>query len=203
MWHTIIRRAGVGVAIFVLAIGCQGRPSEKPPIHLERNMYDQNKFKPYATNPLFDDDAAMRTPPAGTVARGSMILDSAYMTGFLSDSTPVAKIPVPITMPLLQRGQERFNIYCSPCHGRVGNGKGIVVTRGYVPPPTYHSDLLRDVPDGHIFDVISHGIRNMPSYQHQIPVDDRWAIVAYVRALQRSENASIEDIPVEKRSQVK
>jgi mono/diheme cytochrome c family protein len=106
-------------------------------------------------------------------------------------------------MELLKRGQERFNIFCSPCHGRLGDGKGIVVERGYSPPPTFHSDRVRSFPDGHIFDVITNGIRNMPPYGPQIPASDRWAIVAYFRALQRSQNATVNDIPVELRDQVK
>ncbi|MBD3299206.1 MAG: c-type cytochrome [candidate division Zixibacteria bacterium] len=145
----------------------------------------------------------MRTPPAGTVPRGALIMDSVFMTGLDADSVPVAEIPDEITMPLLERGQERFDIYCSPCHGRTGDGRGIMVNRGYVPPPTYHSDRLRDVSDGHIFNVITYGIRNMKGYKHQIPPDDRWAIIAYMRALQRSQNATLDDVPQEKRSQLR
>ena len=106
-------------------------------------------------------------------------------------------------MQLIERGQQRFNIYCSPCHGRTGDGRGIVVQRGLLPPPSFHDDRLRKVGDGHIFDVISNGIRNMPSYRAQIPVDDRWAIVSYFRALQRSQNASINDVPAEMRGAIK
>lgn len=189
--------------VALIIVGCQGRPSSREPIHLNPNMDDQEKFEAYERNPLFGDDAAMRTPPLGTVARGALILDSIYQTGFTSDSVPVAQMPVDINLPLLERGRERFDIYCSPCHGRTGDGRGIMVTRGYVPPPTYHSDRLRDIEDGHIFNVISNGIRNMKGYKHQIPVEDRWAIVAYMRALQRSQNASIDDVPPEKRSQLK
>lgn len=105
-------------------------------------------------------------------------------------------------MQLLQRGQERFNIYCSPCHGKTGDGKGIIVQRGMLPPPSFHEARLLQAPDGHFFDVISNGIRNMPTYRHQIPVSDRWAIVAYLRALQRSQNATINDIPVDLRGNV-
>ena len=106
-------------------------------------------------------------------------------------------------MQLLKRGQERFNIYCAPCHGQTGDGQGIVVQRGYLPPPSYHQDRLRKMPDGYIFDVITNGVRNMPSYRHQVPVADRWAIVSYLRALQRSQNATINDIPPEMRETVK
>ena len=104
-----------------------------------------------------------------------------------------------IARDLLKRGQERYNIYCAPCHDQTGSGKGIVVKKGFLPPPSMHLDRLRESPDGHFCDVISNGIRNMPSYKHQIPISDRWAIVAYVRALQRSQNAKTEDVPEELR----
>ena len=108
-----------------------------------------------------------------------------------------------LTIQLLRKGQERYNIFCSPCHGRVGDGKGIMVNRGYVPPPTFHSERLREIQDGYLYDVITNGIRNMPAYRYQVPVDDRWAIVSYLRALQRSQNASLEDIPEPLRENVK
>jgi mono/diheme cytochrome c family protein len=107
----------------------------------------------------------------------------------------VNKMPVKLTSILLERGQKRYNIYCTPCHGLTGSGQGIVIKRGFLPPPSFHLDRLRDIEDGHIFDVISKGIRNMPSYSYQIPVADRWAIVGYFRALQRSQNATLKDIP--------
>ena len=201
--HRLAAHALALACALLMAWGCQGRPASDEPIHLNPNMDDQEKFEPYEANALFGDNAAMRTPPLGTVARGALILDSAFITGLTSDSVPVAAIPIPVTMPLLERGHERFDIYCSPCHGRTGDGRGIVVTRGYVPPPTYHDDRLRDTADGHIFGVITSGIRNMKGYSHQITPEDRWAIVAYMRALQRSQNASLDDVPPEKRSQLK
>jgi len=200
-WWTASRTLVAGLVV-VLVIGCQGRPSTSPPIHLNPNMDDQEKFEPYEANPIFSDSAAMRTPPEGTVARGTLVSDSARQLGLLGESLFVAHVPMDITMPLLERGQERFNIFCSPCHGRLGDGRGIIVQRGYVPPPSFHDERLRNVADGYIFNVITNGIRNMKSYRHQVPVDDRWAIVAYVRALQRSQNATIDDVPQEKRSQL-
>ncbi|MEW5702328.1 MAG: cytochrome c [Candidatus Zixiibacteriota bacterium] len=201
----IARKAGggvVGAALVALAVGCQGQPSEKPPIHLNPNMVDQEKYKAYGASRFFADSAAMRHPPAGTVARGALHENIVFYTGFDVHGDPAAS-PEPVTMPLLHRGQERFNIYCAPCHGRVGDGRGIMVTRGYVPPPSFHDDRIRNMADGVIFDVITNGIRNMPSYSAQIPVTDRWAIIAYLRALQRSQNATLEDIPPEKRGSLK
>lgn len=193
----------VVLAMVAVLSGCQGEPSDKPPIHLNPNMDDQEKYKPYAASKFFADGAAMRVPPPGTIARGELHDDDPYYSGFLKDTICLAKAPVAATMPELTRGEERYDIYCSPCHGRIGDGRGIMVTRGYPPPPSYHDDRLRGVPDGYIFNVITNGIRNMPSYRHQIPVDDRWAIVLYLRALQRSQHATLTDVPEEKRASLK
>jgi len=191
------------VAALAILAGCQGQPSENPPIHLNPNMDDQEKYQPYEASEFFADGAAMRTPPPGTIAQGELHEDIVYYTGFVRDTIYVLQSPVPATIPELKRGEERFNIYCSPCHSRTGDGRGIMVTRGYPPPPSFHDDRLRNVADGYIFNVITNGIRNMPSYRHQIPVDDRWAIVLYLRALQRSQNASFNDVPEEKRASLK
>lgn len=192
-------------AALLLGLGCQGTPSDKPPIHLNPDMDNQPKYKAQSEAPLFKNDASMRLPVAGTVARDELDADQGYYegyTGALEDSNFVEHDPREITLSLLKRGEERFNIYCSPCHSRIGDGRGIMVERGYPPPPSYHSDRIRNFADGYIFYVMTHGIRNMPSYAHQIPTADRWAIVAYVRALQRSQNATINDVPVELREKV-
>ena len=157
--------------------------------HIFHNSFSLGEF--------FDNNATMRVPVEGTVPRGWLREDVEYYTGKTEDGELIDEIPVDITLPLLQRGHERFNIYCSPCHGAVGDGQGVIVKRGYVPPPSFHVERLRNIEDGHIFDVITNGLRNMPSYRHQIPVEDRWAIVAYFRALERSQNASAEDVPDE------
>ena len=193
------------VAILVAAaLGCtRGRPTENTPIHLNPNMDRQQKYLPQSESKFFVDGMTMRKPVAGTVARGELHEDNAYWRGRDDIDSVIAKIPIPVTMQLIERGQQRFNIYCSPCHGRTGDGRGIVVQRGLLPPPSFHDDRLRKVGDGHIFDVISNGIRNMPSYRAQIPVHDRWAIVSYFRALQRSQNASINDVPAEMRGAIK
>lgn len=198
--HTI---ALVSLILVGMMIACQGRPSEEPPIHLNPDMDNQPKYKAQSQSAFFADSAAMRHPVPGTVAREELRADDVYYRGLEADGRPVTKNPVPVDMRMLERGEERFDIYCSPCHGRVGDGRGIMVQRGYVPPPTFHDDRIRQLPDGEIFNVISHGIRNMPAYAHQIPVADRWAVIAYLRALQRSQNAKLEDIPVELQDKVK
>ena len=176
--------------------GCfRGRPSEKPPIHLVPDMDDQPKYKAYQSSEFFKDHSAMRLPVAGTVAREFPVADKRTLEGREEDGDFVARSPVAITLPLLQRGQERYNIFCAPCHSQVGDGQGIMIKKGYIPPPTFHSDRLRQLEDGYLFEVISHGIRNMPAYGPQVPVDDRWAIVGYIRALQRSQHATRRDVP--------
>jgi len=196
----------IALAVAMLLIdGCvRGMPSKKPPIHIIPDMDDQPKFKPQSENDFFPDSASMRPLVPGTVARGWLREDVIFYTGMdLQTDDFVKTSPVEITLTGLQRGQERFNIYCSVCHSRLGDGKGIMLERGYPPPTSYHDDRIRNYPDGHIFDVITNGIRNMPGYGQQIPVEDRWEIVGYVRALQRSEHASLEDVPVEIRNQLK
>jgi len=190
--------------LMVLLTGCaRERISDKPPIHLNPNMDSQPKYKSQAESRFFSDGATMRTPVAGTVARGELREDDEFFLGKATDGSFVKTAPIEVTIQLLERGQERYDIYCSPCHSRTGDGRGIVVTRGYVPPPTFHSDRIRSLPDGQVYDVISNGIRNMPAYRYQIPPKDRWAIVSYLKALQRSRNASIDDVPVEKRETIK
>lgn len=195
----------------LVALGLTGcfreMPSERPPIHLNTNMDDQEKFEPYEANPFFNNGAAMRQPVDGTIARGDLITDVAMQTGKTQDGQLVAKNPVQVTSEIMERGHERYNIYCKPCHGAVGYGQGIVYlrgrTQGFVQPTSLHSDLMRDYPDGHYFDVITNGVRNMMAYRYQIPTEDRWAIVHYIRALQRSQNASMADVPQSMRDQVK
>ena len=186
------------VVTTLLLAGCvQERASEKPPIHINPNMDKQPKYRPQDHSGFFADGATMRVPVEGTVARGELRDNSEYYIGRDANGELIKMLPdeVKVSRQLLLRGRERYDIYCAPCHGRVGDGKGIIVSRGLIPPPRFHSDNLRGMPDGHIFDVISNGIRNMPAYRYQIPVDDRWAIVAYFRALQKSQNAGPEDIP--------
>ncbi|MCH7878898.1 MAG: cytochrome c [candidate division Zixibacteria bacterium] len=194
------------LVLFSLAAGCvRGVPSDKPPIHIVSNMDSQPKYKPRSLSPFFADSSAMRTPAAGTIARGSLRHDSVFYWGKDGDGNFVKNNPLLLTMELLTRGQERYGIYCTPCHDAAGNGKGAVFKRnaGLLPPTSYHDDRLRNIEDGHIYDVITHGIRTMQGYAAQIPVEDRWAIVAYFRALQRSQNAKLSDVPSDQRDKVK
>ena len=191
----------IGLLLLILIVsGCyQGRPSKDEPIHLNPNMDNQPKYRPQAQSNFFEDGSTMRLPVEGTVARGDLREDSEYYTGKNDRGDFIKVAPVNITMALLKRGQERYNIYCSPCHSRVGDGRGIIVEKGMLPPPTFHSDSVRAYADGRVFDVITNGIRNMAAYRFQVPVEDRWAIVAYIRALQRSQNASTNDIPADQK----
>ncbi len=158
------------------------------------NMEHQTNPRTLGPAPQFTNGAAARHPPAHVVALGSLPSTDVHVTGFVGDQ-PVAQNPEPITPALLARGQERFVIYCTPCHGPDGYAQGIVVRRGFPPPPSYHDDRLRSVPDGHIFDVITRGYGVMLPFGSAIAPADRWAIVAYIRALQRSQHAAPGDVP--------
>jgi mono/diheme cytochrome c family protein len=159
-----------------------------------QDMHDQPKYKPLGHSAFFEDGRSSRPLLAGTIARGHLHDDEYLYTG-KSEDEPVAAFPFPITGRDLRRGQERFNIYCSPCHGRTGQGDGMVVQRGYRRPPSYHQDRLRDAAVGHFFDVMTNGFGAMPDYVAQIRAEDRWAIIAYIRALQLSEHATLGDVP--------
>lgn len=192
------------LALAVIVSGCtRHRPSEKPPLHPNPNMDSQPRYDPQAPSEFFADGKAMRTPVAGTIARGWLRDDPMYYTGKNASGDFVRTSPVPTDMELLKRGRERYDIFCSPCHSRVGDGRGIMMQRGYIPPPSFHEERLRDTTDGYMFEVITNGVRNMPGYRDQIPVDDRWAIIAYLRALQRSKNATIDDVPIDIRESVR
>ncbi|MEO7539963.1 MAG: cytochrome c [Pyrinomonadaceae bacterium] len=174
------------------------------------DMQDQPRYRAYKKSEFFSDKRASRTMPEGTVARGQLRENKAFYTGKIDNpnlNAPVATstdatgntlvssfpnditdFPVPVTKELVDRGQERYNIYCIVCHGPVGNGDGMIVRRGFPRPPTYHDDRLRNAPVGHFFDVITNGWGKMNSYAYQVPPADRWAIAAYIRALQVSQN---------------
>jgi mono/diheme cytochrome c family protein len=185
----------VAGAFLLSFTGCRGEISHQPPLWIKHGMEFQPKYKAFEENDYFADGRNMRTPPAGTVARGLLKADDAFWRG--GDSAhPVTKNPVPISMDLLSRGQERFNIYCSPCHGITGMGNGMVAQHGFVPaPPNLFQDRIVKLSDGDIYRTVSYGIRTMPSYVKQIPEADRWAIVAYLRALQMSQNAPLSAVP--------
>jgi mono/diheme cytochrome c family protein len=184
------RRIGVWtLACLLVATACYQKMAENP------------RYDPLAPSDFFADGSSARPPLPDTVAVGQLRDDPALFTGKVNGKD-VDQFPFPIPREVVQRGQERFNIYCSPCHGEAGYGDGMVVQRGYSRPPSYHTDRLRQAPVGHFFDVMTNGFGVMPSYAAQIQVRDRWAIVAYIRALQLSQHASANDLPTEARQQL-
>jgi mono/diheme cytochrome c family protein len=167
-----------------------------------QDMHDQPRYKPFAKSDFFPDQQRSARPRVpGTVARGQLREDATLDTGKVGTAF-VPAVPLPIDLPLLQRGEQRYRIYCAPCHGQVGRGDGMIVKRGYRPPPSLHIDRLRAEPAGYHFDVITNGFGAMPDYAAQVGVKDRWAIVAYVRALQLSQHASVADVPADRRAEL-
>jgi len=169
--------ASLLVAVFA-ATGCR------------QDMRDQARYNPLTASPFFENGSASRPLVTNTVARGHLVLDTPWFTGKTGGGTNavfVQRSPVDVTPELLRRGQERYGIYCAPCHDRAGTGRGMIVRRGYFAPRSYHDPQVRAQPDGYYYDVIAHGFGNMPDYAAQVPIADRWAIVAYIRALQFSQ----------------
>ena len=165
------------------------------------NMRDGARLKPLERDTFFPDDKSSREPVPGTVARGQLRADEAFFTG-KSGGQDVTTFPMPVTSKVLQQGQERYNIYCSPCHGYSGYADGMIVLRGFSPPPSFHQDRLRNAPVGHFYDVITNGYGAMYSYASRVNPADRWAIIAYIRALQLSQNARIQDVPADQRAKL-
>jgi hypothetical protein len=163
-----------------------------------QDMHNQPRYKPLAASEFFADGRSARPVVEGTVARGHLHIDQARYTG-KENGEDVTEFPFPITKADLVRGQERFNIYCSPCHSRIGDGNGMVVRRGFRQAASYHSEKLIKAPVGHFFDVMTNGFGAMPRYASRVEPDDRWRIAAYIRVLQLSENATIEDVPPDQR----
>jgi mono/diheme cytochrome c family protein len=181
---------GARAALFVLvALTCACR----------QDMHDQPKYKPLRANDFFTDMRSERPIIAGTVPRGFLRDDDHLYTGKVNGQD-VTAFPFAIDDQRMRRGRERFDIYCSPCHGRTGNGDGMIVRRGYRRPPSYHDERLRQAPVGHFFDVMTNGFGAMPDYATQIAVEDRWAIIAYIRALQLSQHAAASDVPADARA---
>jgi mono/diheme cytochrome c family protein len=177
----IVSRSFIAVCLVVL-ISCQ------------QEMADQPRYEPLENSAFFGDERSARPLIEGTVARGQLRADEHFYTGKYEGKL-VENFPYPVTYEALVHGQERFNIYCSPCHDRVGTGQGMVVRRGFRAPPSFHIDRLRQAPVGHFFDVITHGFGAMPDYAEQISTEDRWAIAAYIRALQLSQHAGLAELP--------
>lgn len=182
----------------LLAAGCR------------QDMHDQPRFKPLRSNPMFDDGGSARPLVEGAVPRASASFRPSWVAASpkptpsveVNDPSTVTQFPFPVTATVLDRGQDRFNIYCAVCHGRVGDGRGMVVQRGFRQPPSYHIDRLRAAPIGHFYDVVTNGFGAMPSYGEQVPPQDRWAIIAYIRALQLSQHAPVSDVPIENRDKL-
>ena len=173
----------LGLLICVLiAVGCT------------LDMRDQPRYNPLAASDFFADHASARPRVADTVARGQLHLDAQRYTGRV-DGKLTASFPFTVTAAVIARGQQRYTIFCTPCHGALGDGKGVVTQFGMKTPPSFHSQDMRDEPPGFFFESITSGTRVMPSYASRIPPDDRWAIVAYIRALQLSQNAGPAQVP--------
>lgn len=164
-------------------------------------MHNQNKIEPYEKSTFFADGAGSRPIPPGTVPRGGL-REGVFYSGLGAGLMPVAELPMELTPGLLKQGKERYGIFCTPCHDRAGTGRGMIVRRGFRQPTSFHSDRLRNVPVGYFFNVMTEGFGVMPSYASQIPAKDRWAIAAYVRALQYSQSAHLAELTAAERKTV-
>ena len=187
----------VVLALF-MAMGCEGTTDIE---RLRQEMYNQSRFEPLEKNTFFADHRASRPWIKGTVARGHLRTDAHLYTGMI-DGNPAETFPFPITRDVILRGRERYNIYCSPCHGYEGDGRGMVVRRGMKQPPSYHIERLQNETPGYYFDVMTNGFGAMYSYASRIKPRDRWAIIAYIQALQLSQNATLDDVPADVRQRL-
>jgi hypothetical protein len=184
-----VRRIGVLIATVLLLGACR------------QDMHNQPKYIPLRQSDFFSDARSARPLVEGTVARGELNEDELLYTGKMG-TQDATEFPFPVTADVMARGRERFDIFCSPCHDRTGSGEGMVVKRGYRQPPSFHIDRLRQAPVGHFFDVMTNGFGAMPDYRAQVPVRDRWAIIAYIRALQASRNATLDQVPPDERNRL-
>ncbi|MDD3179975.1 MAG: cytochrome c [Opitutaceae bacterium] len=198
------------VVLTVSILGFRGLRSTRPPIEVFPDLDRQAKYRPQAESVFFADGRTDRPEPSGTVARGRTVAadpsflraDDFLYRGKSGDGSSARGFPVPVTDAFIRRGQERFAIYCQPCHGALGDGNG--VTRGYnMNPASFHDDRLRQMPEGELFNTITNGKNTMMSYADKLTSEDRWAVVAYLRALQRAAHATLADVPAEHRSNLK
>lgn len=174
------------VALVMLTACGRGRYSEKPPIHPNPNMDTQEKYKAQSESNFFVDGASMRTPVEGTVARGELREDDAYYRGKDANGEFLVKAPMDFTPEMIARGEERYDIYCSACHGVDGDGKGKILYYEYpIPPANFLADRIKNLSDGHMFNAVTAGWLNMPDLSAQVSVEDRWAIIAYIRSIQQ------------------
>lgn len=197
---------GLTAVVIMAVAGKRGDMSRRPPIEVFPDMDRQPKLRPQTGSDFFKDGLSSQLPVAGTVARGSAYQDTPVNTGKISGTTNwVATIPVPVTMQLIERGRERYTITCSPCHGPQGDGKGIIPKFGMTVIADLHDAASRKVvqqTDGELFNTITHGKGLMGAYGASLTIEDRWAVIAYVRALQRSHLASLDDVPEDERATV-
>jgi mono/diheme cytochrome c family protein len=184
-----LRQAFAVCAVALAAAGCR------------QDMHDTPRYEVFEANNQYADGRASRVAPAGTVARGLLREDEALYTG-KSNGQMVDRVPFALSHDDVRRGQERYRIYCTPCHGELGDGTGMVVQRGLRQAASYHQDRLRQERIGYFFDVITNGFGAMQGYAEQVPVRDRWLIAAYIRALQLSQNASMNEVPADRRGQL-
>lgn len=199
------------VVLLLSVMGFRGMVSTLPPIEVFPDMDHQAKYKPQAESKFFADGRADRPLPAGTIPRGRTVsadpaflrADDARYAGKNPDGSFVKGFPVEVTETLVRRGQNRYQIYCAPCHGTLGDGNGITKSYGMLTTPTYHDDRLRGMAEGEIFNTITNGKNTMFAYADKLSPDDRWAVVAYVRALQRAQHATIKDVPLEQQGGLK
>jgi len=186
--NLLLRALGIAAVSVVLA-GCR------------QDMHDAPSYDPLQATTFFANGAASRTLVPNTVPRGLLREDTHLNEGKVNGQLATT-FPMPVTAEVMARGQERFNVFCSPCHGRTGSGNGMVVQRGFRAPPSYHEDRLRNAPVGYFFDVMTNGFGAMQDYASQVPVADRWAIAAYIRALQLSQRATVADVPANRRAEL-
>jgi len=189
----------VALATAAMLGGCRGQISDKPPIHPNWNMDQVRRYDAQEPSAFFPDGRSSRAPLEGTVAVGQLREDTVLYEGVDASGAFVSTLPEGMTLDaaLLDRGQDRYNIYCTPCHDKAGSGNGIVKQRGFVPPPDFSQDRVREMPVGQFANIIAKGVRTMPSYAAQIPAEDRWAIAAYVRVLQISQGATLDQVPAD------
>jgi len=200
------RRVASLLAVALLGLvqsACSNFTTRGAPIWVWTDMKKQDKYKPQMQGQFFADGRTSRRPAQGTLAQEQFHADESYATGVTDNGTYVARNPEPLTKETLLRGQQRFNIYCAPCHDRTGSGRGVVPTKAIWVPGNMHDDRILGMVDGEIYHVISNGRRSMPGYRFQIAEKDRWAIVAYVRVLQRSWRGTMSDVPAEIQDKVR
>lgn len=183
------RRSAIALIALLALAGCRQKMSNQP------------RYDPYEASSFFEDGMSARPRIEGTVARGELTANPFFDTGKVN-GTVVDGFPGAVTLDVLNRGQQRYDIYCGQCHGRTGDGNGMIPARGYRRPPSFHTATLRTAPTGHFFDVITNGFGAMPPYGTMVPPGDRWAIVAYIRALQLSQNATVNDVPAGDRAKL-